>query len=441
MMKNKAEMSGGSGSFLSIETCELLDEVKTLKEDGWRFCQACADRAEDGIELIYTFENAAKLLSLKTVVEEEQAVDSITFVYWTAFDAELDMARDCGVRFKHVAEEHLRDFYDAADISCSTESIRGDMEALTAHRDYRQMMYVAERMAGTSSFGHSLGYCMAVEKASGIAVPARAQYLRIILMELSRIQSHLYWLSSVADRIGFESLAMGFLSVREPILTIFDYISGNRIMLSLCRVGGVKKDISAQQLEEIRGTLENLRERIRVLTLLIHEDASVRRRLGNIGILDGKTAEAFCIGPAARGSAVMTDARMDEDWALYETLGFAPIIEEGGDGLARCKVAAEEVYQSFMLIENAIVEIPEGEICAEVKTLSAGEAVIRLEQPDGQTVYYAKTGDSDHIRKFRVSMPTDTNLLAYVQVMKESDPVDRPLISLTMDPCRNNVEW
>lgn len=440
-MKNNTELSGGSGSFISIEVCELLDEVKTLKEDGWRFCQACADYVEDGIELIYTFENAAKLLSLKTVVEEEQAVDSITFVFWTAFDAELDMARDCGVRFKHVAEEHLRDFYDVADISYSAESIRSDMEALTAHRDYRQMMYVAERMAGTSSFGHSLGYCMAVEKAAGIEVPARAQYLRIILMELSRIQSHLYWLSSVADRIGFESLAMGFLSVREPILTMFDYISGNRIMLSLCKVGGMKKDISAQQLEDINNTLENLRGRIQALTLLIKEDASVRRRLGGIGILDRATAEAFCRGPAARGSAVMTDARMDDDWGLYETLGFAPIIEEEGDGLARCKVAVEEIYQSFTLIENAVAEIPEGEVCTEVEMLSAGEAVIRLEQPDGQAVYYVKTDDSDYIRKFRVSMPTDTNLLAYVRVMKASDPVDRPLTSLTMDPCRNNVEW
>ena len=274
-----------------------------------------------------------------------------------------------------------------------------------------------------------------------IEVPARAEYLRIILMELSRVQSHLYWLSSVAERIGFESLAMGFLSVREPVLTMFDRVSGNRIMLSLCKVGGMKKDISTQQLEDIHNTIENLRERIQTLTLLVKEDASICRRLEGIGVLDEKTAETFCGGPAARGSAVMTDARMDESWKIYESLGFVPIIEEGCDGLARCKVAVEEIYHSFTLIENAINEIPDGEICTEVKTLSAGEAAVRLEQPDGQAVYYVKTTDSDYIRKFRVSMPTDTNLLAYVRAMKASDPIDRPLTSLTMDPCRNNVEW
>ena len=440
-MKSRTEISGSSGSFLSIEACDLLDEVKTLKEDGWRFCQACADRLDDGIEIIYTFENTAKLLNLKMVVAEEQTVDSITFVFWTAFDAELDIARDCGVKFKHVAEEHLHEFYDVADISYSAERIHGDMEALTEQRDYRQMVYVSERMTGTSSFGHSLGFCMAVEKASKIEVPARAEYLRIILMELSRVQSHLYWLSSVAERIGFESLAMGFLSVREPVLTMFDRISGNRIMLSLCKVGGMKKDISTQQLEDIHNTIENLRERIQTLTLLVKEDASICRRLEGIGVLDEKTAETFCGGPAARGSAVMTDARMDESWKIYESLGFVPIIEEGCDGLARCKVAVEEIYHSFTLIENAINEIPDGEICTEVKTLSAGEAAVRLEQPDGQAVYYVKTTDSDYIRKFRVSMPTDTNLLAYVRAMKASDPIDRPLTSLTMDPCRNNVEW
>ena len=440
-MKNRAEMSGDSGSFISIEACSLLDEVKTLKEDGWRFCQACADRTEDGIELVYTFENAVKLLSLKTIAAEEETVDSITFVFWTAFDAELNIARDCGVKFKHVAEEHLRDFYDVEEISLSTESIRSDMEALTEHRDYRQMMYVAERMTGSSSFGHSLGYCMAVEKAAGIEVPERGRYLRVILMELSRIQSHLCWLSSVADHIGFESLAMEILSIREPILNVFDYVSGNRIMLSLCKVGGMKKDISAQQFEDIRRTLSNLRERMQALTLLIKEDASVRRRLEGLGILDEKTAEASCRGPAARGSAVMTDARMDESWSIYETLGFVPIIEEAGDALARCKVAAEEICQSFVLIENAIDRIPDGEICTEAETLSEGEAVIRLEQPDGEAVYYAKTTDSEYLKKFQISIPTDTNMQAYVRILETCDSVERSLASLSMYLYRSNVEW
>ena len=116
-MSNSAEKSMGSDPFLTIEASELLDEVKTLKEEGWHFCQACAYREDDEIELIYTFENESRLLSLKMMVSEETAVDSITFVFWTAFDAELDMARDCGVKFRHVAEEHLREFYDVADIS------------------------------------------------------------------------------------------------------------------------------------------------------------------------------------------------------------------------------------------------------------------------------------------------------------------------------------
>lgn len=440
-MSNSAEKSMGSDSFLTIEASELLDEVKTLKEEGWHFCQACAYREDDEIELIYTFENESRLLSLKMMVSEETAVDSITFVFWTAFDAELDMARDCGVKFHHVAEEHLREFYDVADISYAAENIRSDMEALTEHRDYRQMMYVAERMAGTSSFGNSLGYCMAVEQASGIEVPERAAYLRVILLELSRIQSHLYWLSMVADRIGFESLSMEFLAVREPILAIFDRISGNRIMLSLCRVGGLKKDISAEQLEDILTTLENSRNELEKLTTLMAQDASVRRRLEGVGVLEEETAQAFCKGPAARGSAVLTDARTDELWSIYSSLDFVPVLETAGDAMARCKVAAAEIFQSAAMIERAIAEIPEGDIAVEVETLSAGEAVIRLEQPDGQAVYYAKTTDSDHLKKLRVSMATDANLLAYVRVMKACEPIDRQLVSLTMDPCRNNMDW
>lgn len=440
-MSSIAEKTMDAASFQIVEAGSFLDEVKNLKEEGWNFCQACADREKEEIELIYTFENETRLRSLKTKISPETAVDSITFVFWTAFDAELDMARECGVKFRHVAEDHLNEFYDVADLSYASEHIRSDMEALTEHRDYRQMLYVAERMAGTSSFGNSLGYCMAVEHAAGIEVPERARYLRVILMELSRIQSHLYWFSRIADRVGFESLSMEFLAVREPILSVFDQISGNRIMLSICRVGGLKKDLSEEQLETITRVLTESHDQMERLVMLMQEDASVSRRLKGIGVLEEKTAQAFCKGTAARGSAIATDARTDEVWSIYESLGFSPILETEGDGLARCKVAAAEIFQSAAIIESAISQIPEGNVCSEVKTLSAGEAVVRLEQPDGQAVYYVKTTDSDYIKKLRVSMPTDTNLLAYIQVMKACDSIDAPLVSLTMDPCRNGLDW
>lgn len=440
-MSSGAEKTMDSPSFLTVEAGNLLDEVKTLKEDGWNFCQACADRENDEIELVYTFENESRLLSLKTRILPEAAIDSITFVFWTAFDAELDMARECGVKFRHVAEDHLHEFYDVADLSYASEHIRSDMEALTEHRDYRQMLYVVERMAGTSSFGNSLGYCMAVEQAAGIKVPERAVYLRVVLQELSRIQSHLYWFSRIADHIGFESLAMEFLAVREPILSVFDHISGNRIMLSVCRVGGLKKDIDEEQLEYLLRVLKESHDPMERLVMLMQEDASISRRLKGIGILEEKTARAFCKGPAARGSAIATDARTDEVWSIYESLGFSPVLETEGDGLARCKVAAAEIFQSVAIIEAALSQLPEGSVCTEVETLSAGEAVVRLEQPDGQAVYYVKTTDSDYIKKLRVSMPTDTNLLAYIQVMKACDPIDAPLVSLTMDPCRNGFDW
>lgn len=153
------------------------------------------------------------------------------------------------------------------------------LEKLVEKRDYNQFIYVAERVCGICSFGHGYGYASATEKLLGIEIPRRAEYLRSILQELSRIHSHLLWLGLLADGFGFESLFNHCWRLRETILDIFQETCGGRIILSICMVGGMSHDIDDALLRRVCEKLDELKVEYReVVNTMLHDD-SVRSRL------------------------------------------------------------------------------------------------------------------------------------------------------------------
>ena len=129
------------------------------------------------------------------------------------------------------------------------------LEKLVETKDYKQYVYIAERVCGICSFGHGLGYCESIEHMMNIDVPRRAKYLRTLWMELSRIHSHLLWLGLLADALGFEALFMQSWRLREKVHDIFDNTTGRRIIFSVKQIGGVLKDIDSYILKEIEKIL------------------------------------------------------------------------------------------------------------------------------------------------------------------------------------------
>ena len=125
------------------------------------------------------------------------------------------------------------------------------LEKLVEKKEYTEMVYVIERVCGICSFGHGWGYCASVEKAMGIEIPARANYLRTIWHELSRVHSHLLWLGLLADGFAFDSLFFHIWKLRESVLDLFEKTTGGRVIFSVCKVGGVNKDIDNATLKEI----------------------------------------------------------------------------------------------------------------------------------------------------------------------------------------------
>ena len=132
------------------------------------------------------------------------------------------------------------------------------LEKLVETRDFKQYVYVAERVCGICSFGHGLGYCQSIEQMMGIDVPRRARFLRTLWMEMSRVHSHLLWLGLLADALGFESLFMQSWRLREKVLDLFDMTTGGRIIFSVNQIGGVLKDMDEEMLSAIKRTMTEM---------------------------------------------------------------------------------------------------------------------------------------------------------------------------------------
>lgn len=314
------------------------------------------------------------------------------------------------------------------------------LEKLVDKRDFKQYVYVAERVCGICSCGHGMGYCEAVEHMMEIEVPERAEYLRTIWMEMSRIHSHLLWLGLLADAFGFESLFMESWRLREKILDMFDRTAGGRVILSVNCIGGVLKDMDSVMLSGVLDAVKTLEEEVKPVVRTFLSDLTVQTRLRGVGVLSRDQAiELGAVGPMLRASGEKYDARL-LGYGAYGDLSVEPIVSEQGDCYARCEVRLNELLQSFELLRELIGKIPEGPIQGTVKGFPSGESFMRIEQPRGEAIYYVKGNGTKNLDRFRLRTPTTSNIPAMVETLKGSELADVPILILTIDPCISCTE-
>lgn len=326
------------------------------------------------------------------------------------------------------------------DVIPSIGYVHRGLEKLVEKKEYTEMVYVIERICGICSFGHGWGASASIEGAMGIEVPERAEFLRTIWHELSRVHSHLLWLGLLADAFGFESLFYQCWKVRETVLDLFEKTTGGRVIFSVCKVGGVRKDIDAATLKEIADTLDSIIPDIKALAEVFIEDVSVKNRTQGVGVLTKEEAiELGAVGPVARGSGIYQDMRLT-GIGVYDKLGFEPIVEEAGDCYARTVVRINELFQAIELIKKAIELIPEGPIDVKVTGNVDGEFILRLEQPRGEAYYYAKGAGTKFLERMRVRTPTNQNIPSLVKMLQGCDLADVPVLALTIDPCISCTE-
>ncbi len=248
------------------------------------------------------------------------------------------------------------------DIGYLHTGIEKNMEAKT----YQKAEVMTDRLDYMNPMGNNLAYVMAVEKLVDLDVPVRAQGLRVILVELQRIASHLVWLGSVGLDLAAMSMFLYCFRERELILDIFELVSGQRMMTTYFRPGGVWRDVPVEFEKAVRDFLKTFPKRIDEYEKLLTKNPLFLDRMLGLGILDSATALSFGVtGPTLRASGVDWDLRKARPYSGYEQYDFnVPVLTEG-DTYARYLVHIQEFRESLKIIEQALNKLPFGPVHSE----------------------------------------------------------------------------
>ncbi|MBP1760957.1 MAG: hydrogenase-4 subunit [Firmicutes bacterium] len=308
--------------------------------------------------------------------------------------------------------------------------------------DYNQVPFMAERICGICGFVHSCSYCQAVEMAAEIEVPARARYIRTIMLELERIHSHLLWIGLAGHIIGFDTVLMQSWRVREPVMWLCEQITGNRKTYGMNLVGGVRRDIPEDLHPKILETLDKIESESRTIIDAIIKDKPLLMRLQGVGTLSREDGRKLCVvGPTARASGLETDIRVKYPYAAYGELDMKAAFQTGGDVLARTLVRAEELFTAIDLVRQALQKMPEGPIMAEFSDIPPyREGISLIEAPRGESLHYVLTGPDNRPYRWSVRAPTYAQLQAIPDMLSRSTVADFPLIVASIDPCFSCTE-
>jgi len=321
------------------------------------------------------------------------------------------------------------------DIGFLHTGIEKTMESKT----YAQVIPLTDRMDYVASLSNNLAYLLSVEKLIDIQIPPKAQFVRVLLTELTRIASHLVWVGSHAHDIGAMSVLLYAFREREKLMDIFELVSGQRMMTSYFRIGGLALDIPEGFESKIREVLDTFPDRINDYENLLTKNRIWLNRTVGVGKISAEDAIDWGVsGPILRGSGVSWDIRKSNPYSSYDKFEFDIPTGKNGDVYDRYLVRLEEMRQSLRIVEQALAGIPEGDFVARVpgvvlppkeEVLSSIEALIfqfklvvegfsppvgevyhSIESPKGELGYFIVSDGSNKPYRVRVRPPCFVNL-------------------------------
>jgi Ni,Fe-hydrogenase III large subunit/Ni,Fe-hydrogenase III component G len=311
------------------------------------------------------------------------------------------------------------------------------IEKTAEQRTYLKDTYLVERICGICNACHATCFCQTVENLMRTSVPLRAQYLRTIILELNRIQSHMLLLGHAGLEIGYETLFQYMWRDREFAMDMMEQLTGNRVLASFVTIGGVRRDIKEESIPKIKSDLANLKNRMRFYKHLFETDVTLKMRTRNVGVLDKTDAMKLCVvGPVARGSGINMDVRKDEPYVAYGEIPFNIVTFNEGDSWARLMIRIDEINESIKIIDYALDNLPSGPYRVKVpRVVPSGEAVSRVEAPRGELFYYVKSNGTAYPERVKVRTPTFANILSFVHIAKGGNIADVPASFVSLDPC------
>lgn len=292
-------------------------------------------------------------------------------------------------------------------------------EKIGERNTWTMNMPFTDRLDYLSSMSNNFGYAIAVEKLLGpkSAPTERAEYIRVIMAELTRISNHLWAVGFLLNDLGaFFTPALYAIEERELILDIFEATTGSRMMCNYFRFGGVARDLPEGVLGKIKALVtERLPRKVDELDLYLTENELVRSRGEGVGIITPEDAIAFSTaGPVLRASGVPYDIRRADPYSIYDRFKFDVAVRYHGDVYDRYMIRIDEIRQSLQILEQAIRDIPGGEIMTgknpyQVR-VPAGEAYGRVEGPKGELGFYIVSNGKANPARYHVRAPSFINL-------------------------------
>lgn len=326
-------------------------------------------------------------------------------------------------------------------VDLTSGHVHRGMEAMAAQRNLIKNTTLTERVCSLCSNSHSFTYCMSVENALQMSIPPRARYLRVLAEEIKRIASHLFNTAIQAHIIGFKSLFMHVMEVRENIQDVKETVYGNRMNLAANCIGGVKYDVDAGLLQYILKSMDKLEPQVEEIREIYKTNHNVVTRTKGIGLLPKEDAIRLgVVGPVARGSGVMNDVRKESPYAAYPELEFNSVIKHECDIHARTQVRLDEIFESFGLIRQVCRNIPEGPLSVKMNPIPVAQACARSEAPRGEVFYYIRTNGTEIPERLKWRVPSYMNWEALGVMMRDCAVADVALITNSIDPCVSCTE-
>jgi Ni,Fe-hydrogenase III large subunit/Ni,Fe-hydrogenase III component G len=263
---------------------------------------------------------------------------------------------------------------------------------------------LSEKISGDSSFSHSLAFCQGIEELSNTAVPARAQYLRVIYAELERLANHFGDIGAIMVDAGFNFGGANGARIREMIMQINERLTGSRFLRGVNAIGGVTKDIKDNENNKLSADLENIIKDFSEVIDIAENSASLLNRLKGTGVLPLEVAKNHGVtGVAARSVGIAGDARADYPYLAYDKLGFSEVESEAdGDVYARFRIRIKEAFSSTKIIQKALKDMPRGAICACPEKITLKKKAVSINIVEGwrgEILYFIVTDGQGNISR------------------------------------------
>ncbi len=311
------------------------------------------------------------------------------------------------------------------------------LEKACEARSYLQDIYIIERVCGICSHIHSTTFCQSVEELAGVEIPRRAAYIRTLMAELERLHSHLLWLGIAGHEVGFDTLLMYSWRDRELVLDILAMLGGNRVNYGINTLGGVRRDVTPEQIEKIRKVVDIVEERNKYYVQLALSETTLAARLGGIGKLSHDDAIKFgAVGPVSRAAEVADDIRVTDPYSAYDEVPVTAITDNHADVFGRTVVRVLEIMESVKMIRFCLDNLPDGDIAVKVpRKIPEGEAFVRTEAPRGEDAHYVRSNGTDKPDRVRVRAASEANWHGMKHMLEGDYLADVPIIIAAIDPC------